>query len=332
MIRRIRCYQTKNTVPYQNLAAEEYLLNHVEEGECILYLWQNRKTVVIGRNQNAWKECRTGELEADGGYLVRRLSGGGAVFHDLGNLNFTFLMRSEDYHLNRQLSVIVRAVNALGIPAELSGRNDIIANGRKFSGNAFYHAEGRSYHHGTLLVDVDMSQLSRYLNVSIEKLKSKGVDSVKSRVVNLSSFQPDITVELVAEKLAEAFGEVYGLPPEAVREDEFESGALLELTEKFSSWDWKFGRRIAFEAELSNRFSWGDLQIQLVLNAGKVEQAQVYSDSMDVEFIRLMPQALTGRAFTSRDLADALEKIPAPDDLTQKMRRDIRTYLLSRYL
>ena len=144
---------------------EQYLLENVQQETCILYLWQNRRTVVIGRNQNALRECRTTQLEADGGFLARRLSGGGAVFHDLGNLNFTFLVNKEDYDLQRQLSVIVEACRAMGIPAECSGRNDVLSEGRKFSGNAFYEHRGKSYHHGTLLVDVDMENMLSLIHI-----------------------------------------------------------------------------------------------------------------------------------------------------------------------
>lgn len=136
--------------PYENLALEEMLLTHVPKESCILYLWQNQKTVVIGKNQNAWKECRVKELEEDGGFLARRLSGGGAVFHDLGNLNFTFLMNSPDYDLSRQLDVILQAVASLGISAQKSGRNDVTtADGRKLIDRRS-HGEGLQrwgYHH-----------------------------------------------------------------------------------------------------------------------------------------------------------------------------------------
>ena len=138
MINQIILYESKSFDPYLNLATEQYLMETVEEDACILFLWQNQNTVVIGKNQNAWKECRTDLLREEGGFLARRLSGGGAVFHDLGNLNFTFLMPQAEYDLDRQFSVIAEAVSMLGLHAERSGRNDVLAEGRKFSGNAFY--------------------------------------------------------------------------------------------------------------------------------------------------------------------------------------------------
>ncbi|MDR2776191.1 MAG: lipoate--protein ligase, partial [Tannerella sp.] len=205
---------SEQTNPYKNIALEEYLLWNVEKDECILYLWQNRHTVVIGINQNPWKEAHVKELEQDGGFLARRMSGGGAVFHDLGNLNFTFLVREGKYDVVRQLDVIIHAVAKFGIYAVRSGRNDILTDGKKFSGNAFFNSRGYCYHHGTLLLNVDMSDLSRYLNVSHTKLQSKGVDSVRSRVINLKDLAPDIAVESLQTALIEAFGEVYGGSPQ----------------------------------------------------------------------------------------------------------------------
>ena len=220
MIKRLLVCRSRGSDPYENLALEEALLNRVGEGEIILYLWQNERTVVIGRNQNPWKECRTALLAEEGGHLARRLSGGGAVFHDLGNLNFTFLMREEDYDLARQLSVIESACRSLGIPVERSGRNDLLADGRKFSGNAFCHHKGRAYHHGTLMVDVDMERVNRYLSPSRAKLAAKGVDSVRSRVVNLREFVPELTVDQLADALIDAMAEVYAVAAHSVRHNE----------------------------------------------------------------------------------------------------------------
>ena len=197
MVEKITYIESGQFHPYKNLAVEEYLLLHCEPQECILYLWQNQNTVVIGRNQNAWKECKVESLEENGGHLARRLSGGGAVYHDLGNLNFTFLVSKENYSIDRQLEVIVKAVQKLGAKAEKSGRNDILIDGKKFSGNAFFDSKGYYYHHGTLLLNVDTASMSRFLNPSKAKLQSKGIDSVRSRVVNLSSLCPDITVDTI---------------------------------------------------------------------------------------------------------------------------------------
>ena len=165
--------------PWLNLSVEEQLLNSVKPGQFILYLWQNHNTVVIGKNQNAWRECKTELLENEGGKLARRLSGGGAVFHDIGNLNFTFVVDRENYDLTKQVSVILNAVNSLGINAEMNGRNDLTVDKRKFSGNAFCFRKHGAYHHGTVLVNADMSKMARYLQVSKEKILSKGIQSVQ---------------------------------------------------------------------------------------------------------------------------------------------------------
>lgn len=274
--------RARGTDPYENLALEEYLLFHVKAGECVLYLWQNRNTVVIGRNQNAWKECRVSLLEEENGYLARRLSGGGAVYHDLGNLNFTFLVRKEDYNLKKQLEVIARAARSFGIEAEVSGRNDVLAQGRKFSGNAFYESGDFAYHHGTILVDVDTDRMSRYLTVSKEKLKSHSVDSVRSRVGNLKEFCPQLTVETMETAMQVSFAEVYGQTPQ-IRELTAEDRAFVErLKEKYASWDFRFGRAISFTNEAEKRFSWGSVQIQWEVFKGSIRDIKIYSDSLDV--------------------------------------------------
>ncbi len=195
--------------PYRNLAVEKLLLDWCDAGPT-LYLWQNEQTVVIGRNQDAQLECRTDLLESEGGHLARRLSGGGAVYHDLGNLNFSFLAAERDYDVPRQLDVVCRAVESFGLRAVFSGRNDLEIGGRKFSGNAFYERGGRHCHHGTVLVDVDRSAMARYLTVPEDKLASKGVASVQARIVNLRELSPDVTVERMKTALLDAFAFVYG--------------------------------------------------------------------------------------------------------------------------
>lgn len=309
MIDRLIWIDTQNTYPYRNLAVEEYMTTHVPEGTCILYLWQNRHTVVIGKNQNCWKECRVNYLEREGGYLVRRLSGGGAVFHDLGNLNFTFIVRKPDYDVDRQLQAILEAVRLVGIQAEKTGRNDITAKGRKFSGNAFYRSGEYCYHHGTLLIHADKEDMSRYLNVSKEKLASKGVSSVKSRVANLCEFTPDLTVDRMKEALIEAFSRVYGLKAQRMKENELPQKAIDELTEKFESWEWKYGRKIPFEYEMEKRFPWGAVQIQLHVNGGKIQDVNVFSDAMDQELIGALADRLKGCRYDDISMCGAVEQL-----------------------
>jgi lipoate-protein ligase A len=306
MIKKTLLCTTDCLLPYRNLALEKYLMDTVPAETCILYLWQNQNTVVIGRNQNCWKECRVKDLEANGGHLARRPSGGGAVFHDLGNLNFTFLVPREDYDVSRQLDVILQAVSACGIHAEKSGRNDITVDGRKFSGNAFYFHGKNACHHGTILVDVDKEKAGKYLSVSTDKIRSKGVDSVRSRIVNLKEFCPDLTIERMKQELTEAFGRVYGTKPQMISPEAIDKDRVEELYRKFSSPDWIYGTRMPFSCEFSSRFAWGGVSIGLQVNGGIISAAQVDSDAMDEEFIRQIAPSLIGCPFSSEEAAKRL--------------------------
>lgn len=297
------------TDPYQNIALEEYLLMHTEPEECILYLWQNRKTVVIGYNQNAWKECRIEALEEDGGHLARRLSGGGAVFHDLGNLNFTFLTRRDSYSVERQTEVILRAVKAFGIEAVRTGRNDLAVDGKKFSGNAFYRTGDFCYHHGTILIRADKQEMSRYLNVSREKLQSKGVESVRSRVENLAFYEPSLTVEQMRNALVEAYAGVYGGIPNALLQSELPAEALREGTKKFSSWEWLYGRKLPFNFEVTRRFAWGEVLVRLEISEGIIRNAAIWTDALDTEWPRKAEHALEGCRYRKAEIGRALELI-----------------------
>ncbi|MBR2935022.1 MAG: lipoate--protein ligase [Oscillospiraceae bacterium] len=308
MIERISLFQHDCLDPYRNLAVEEYLLDTVEPGQCILYLWQNENTVVIGRNQNAWKECRTSVLEQEGGHLARRLSGGGAVFHDRGNLNFTFLVREEDYDLDRQLSVIQSACKALGLEAERSGRNDVLVDGRKFSGNAFYHSHGKAYHHGTVLVDTDGEKMARYLSPSKAKLQAKGVESVRARVVNLIELVPDLTCARMAEELAVAFEQVYGMTAQHIDPARLDWERIEQLQNRNASADWLYGPRLPLTFECEERFSWGSLQLQVQVESGVVVQAKVYSDAMDWDLAPALERALTGSRFLLKELQERVQE------------------------
>ena len=276
MINKTAYIESTGTNPHKNLAIEEYLFSRCGEDEVILYLWQNQNTIVIGKNQNAWKECQISRIEEDGAVIARRISGGGAVFHDLGNLNFTFLASKENYDLKRQLEVILKAVQKLGIHAEASGRNDILVDGQKFSGNAFHEHKGRCYHHGTIMVDVKLGELNKYLNVSKKKLDSKGIKSVRSRVANLIDYNPGLTIEQLKKALKETFEEVYGHESRIIKEEELDRQAVLELYEKYASWDWVYGRQFEFQYEISERFCWGQVDIQFQVDSGRITDVEVF--------------------------------------------------------
>ncbi len=332
MIYKLLWIDTENTYPYKNLAMEEYMTLHVPEGTCILFLWQNRHTVVIGRNQDCWKECRVSALEEDGGYLVRRLSGGGAVFHDLGNLNFTFMVKKEDYDVDRQLQVIIEAVRMAGIRAEKTGRNDITVEGRNFSGNAFYQSGDCCYHHGTLMLRADKEQMSKYLNVSKEKLASKGVSSVKSRVANLCEYNPELTIEQIKKNLVQAFSEVYGREAKELKEQELPEAGIKILMEKFESWDWKYGRKIPFEYEMERRFPWGGVRLQLQVNEGRIQDVNVFSDAMEQGVIEELAAKLKGCPYMADAICSAVKAVrgsreigekEAPESIVEQMKTDI---------
>lgn len=317
MITELSYYISDSFNPYHNLAVEESLLESVRPGQMILYLWQNERTVVIGKNQNAWKECRFQQLEQDGGYLARRLSGGGAVFHDLGNLNFTFLMPASDYDLPRQMSVILQAVRALGIDAQKSGRNDVTVDGKKFSGNAFCQKGSNAYHHGTLMLQVDTQKVASYLNVSEKKLRSKGVSSVTSRVCNLCDFMPQLDRAQMQQRLLEALGEVYGLVPQPLEDSFLDRERVAQLEERNASWEWKFGRKLAFTWERDERFDWGEVQLQLQIDQGIIQDALLYSDALDAEFLAPVRERLLGCRMEPDSLQEALSALADTDQHRQ---------------
>ncbi len=299
--------------PYYNLALEEYLLQHIPENGCILYLWQNDRTVVIGRNQNPWAECRTALLQEEGGCLARRLSGGGAVYHDLGNLNFTFLCEEQNFDIPKELSVIQKAVSYAGIRAEFSGRNDLLAGGKKFSGNAFYHSKGFSYHHGTLLISSDMEKLQRYLSPSKAKLQSKGIASVRSRITNLCDLSPALTCEAMKGYIQRAFGEIYGGTPVPLPLPEQE--AILPLRTRYESESWLYGKPMPFSCRLSGSFPWGSLEMLLSVESGVIKGVQVYTDAMEHTLSEKLTNALTHCSFRARDMMMAVSPLENGTDI-----------------
>lgn len=321
MIRTLRYYISDSLDPYKNLAIEKYLLDSVPDDCCTLYLWQNENTVVIGKNQNPWSECRCKELESDGGRLARRLSGGGAVFHDTGNLNFTFICTEENYNLDKQLKVIQTACRLAGIETELSGRNDLLADGRKFSGNAFYNAKGKAYHHGTILINADLERMQKYLTPPKAKLSAKGVKSVGARVVNLSTLSESLTCQDMRAYMLSAFEKVYGM--QATRIADIETKNVESLAKQYSSWDFLYGNTIPFSVSAESHFSWGHARLLLQINEGVISDAQLFTDAMDGNLSETVCQTINKCRFE----LDAIEKALL-EALPQNLVQDFITLFL----
>ena len=318
--------------PWFNLALEDHLVDLVSQeamegrSRLILYLWQNDNTVVIGRNQNAWMECKTELLEEDGGRLARRSTGGGAVYHDLGNLNFSIITPKSMYETKRSLQIIVNAVNKAGIKAYASGRNDILAQEAKFSGNAFLVRKEAGLHHGTILVDSDYARIGKYLNVPAAKLEYKGIKSVKSRVINLAILNEGLTIEDMKRYVAEAFLEEYG--PDIIESDyyydEGDSDNFLDTHEKYASWDWRYGQTIKFTSVMEKYFSWGNIQLCFTVSRGKVDQAQIYTDALDSLFFAKLSKALEGERYELTDMIKTLEACEESPDILDFTGRSVK--------
>lgn len=290
-----------------NLARDGYFLDNINAEAILLYFYVNSNAVIIGRNQNAWRECNLNAMDTDGVQLVRRHTGGGAVYHDNGNLNFSFIMNERNYDLHRQLKVIVGALEKVGIIAEVSGRNDVIINGRKFSGNAFGLSRGNRGHHGTILVDTNLSMLSRYLNVSKAKLQSKGISSVRSRVCNLAEEIKGISVDTVRRLIIDSFIEEYG----AAEEYRLSAEAIDDIAKRYEqqkSWEWRLGKTPEFDYALEHRFSFGELQLLLCLKHGHIASVNVFSDALDVDIAEMLKHRLIDCRFDPKSMAAALSE------------------------
>lgn len=312
--------------PYRNLALEEQLLQGMVPGARILYLWRNAQTVVIGRNQCAWLECNTEALRDDGGTLARRLSGGGAVYHDLGNLNFTFLYPKAEEDIGRQTKVIAEAVASFGLRAEQTGRNDIEIGGRKFSGNAFYATGNRAFHHGTIMLSVDRDRLTRYLRVDPEKYRSKGVPSVRARVVNLGELCPGLHVVDMKKALRKAFEAEFGAETAPVPETLLNPEEINTRRERYAGWDWVMGQPIAFTWAGEERFSWGGLRMELQVAGGLISDCRVFSDAMSTEVFERAAALLKGCRFEKEALRTGmspLREAPEHEDILSLLERSL---------
>ena len=283
--------------PFLNRAVEQYLTEHQEEGVVTLYLWKNRQTVVIGYNQNPYAECNVKLLLDEGGHLMRRGTGGGAVYHDLGNINFSFIADKSHYDVKKQLSVIQDALLSYGLQTEISGRNDLTCQGRKFSGNAFAKGQSNDLHHGTILIKTDGAMMQRYLIVDQAKLMKNGVKSVASRVINLSELVPELTSENIKQPLIASFEKIYGGKADILDFDTIINNKEVQsIRDEISSHVFLFGRWEQFKTSKKARFAWGGVEIALQIDEANavIKDIQIASDCLEPEAIQRAEVLLRG--------------------------------------
>lgn len=320
MTEQLRIFISASTDPWFNLAVEECIFRQMPANQKVLYLWRNADTVVIGRGQNPWKECNTRRMEADQVKLARRQSGGGAVFHDLGNTNFTFMAGKPGYDKSVSTSIILHALASLGINASASGRNDLIVQTeqgeRKISGSAYRETPDRGFHHGTLLLSADLSRLANYLNPDPKKLASKGIASVRSRVANLNEIRADIDHEIICEAIQHAFVAYYSSDDTAMPIVEYISPENMPDLPKFAeqyaiqkSWEWNFGKAPEFTHLLEQRFDWGGVELHFDVHKGHISQVKSYTDSLYPELIEAVEACLVGCIYNHAEVTQRLASL-----------------------
>ena len=298
------------TDPRINLAIEEYALKNLDIDETYLLFYINEPSIIIGKNQNTIEEINTEYVESKGIHVVRRLSGGGAVYHDLGNLNFSFITKDdgESFHNFRKFTEpVVAALKSLGVNAELSGRNDLLAEGRKVSGNAQFSTRGRMFSHGTLLFNSEMDHVVSALKVKKDKIESKGIKSIRSRVANISEFLPEkINIqEFRSLILKHIFEGKEDIPEYVLTEEDWEKIHQLSK-ERYQNWEWNYGKSPKFNLQHSHRFPVGSIDVRLEVNKGLIENCKVYGDFFGVGDVSDIETRLIGLRYEKSELEKAL--------------------------
>ncbi|WP_339149982.1 MULTISPECIES: lipoate--protein ligase [unclassified Sutcliffiella] len=300
------------TDPRINLAIEEYALKNLDIEDTYLLFYINEPSIIIGKNQNSVEEINTKYVEDNGIHVVRRLSGGGAVYHDHGNLNFSFITKDdgESFHNFKKFTApVVEALKSLGVEAEMSGRNDILAEGRKISGNAQFSTRGRMFSHGTLLFDSEIEHVVSALNVKKDKIESKGIKSIRSRVANIKEFlNEDISIEQFRQLLLEAIFKSKDIPKYELTEEDWKNIHELSM-ERYQNWDWNYGKSPKFNLQHSHRFPVGQIDVRLDVTKGKIENCKIYGDFFGVGDVSEVENLLSGVKYEKAGISQALEGI-----------------------
>ncbi|SFF02338.1 lipoate--protein ligase [Alteribacillus iranensis] len=300
------------TDPRINLAIEEFALQKMDlnEEDTYLLFYINEPSIIIGKNQNTIEEINVDYVEKNGIHIVRRLSGGGAVYHDLGNLNFSFLTKDDGnsfQNFAKFTEPVIRALRDIGVPAELSGRNDIEADGKKISGNAQFSTKGRMFSHGTLMLDSEIENVVASLRVKDEKIKSKGIKSIKSRVGNINDYlDHKLTINEFKNVLLQSiFHHVDEIPTYQLTDSDWDEIRAIS-NKRYKNWDWNYGKSPAFDTKRSKKFPAGLIDIRFNVRKGYIQHCKIYGDFFGVKDIKDVELALSGTKYEPASIRKSL--------------------------
>lgn len=318
-MQKLKVFLTDGYNPHLNLATEEWIFHNLDATDQILFLWRNEETVVIGRNQNPWSECNLAAMKENRVHLARRNTGGGAVYHDLGNTNFTFLSPRDSYKRENNIAIIFNALKELGIQGEASGRNDLLVSfadgARKFSGSAYREKKDRAFHHGTIMMSIDLSRLGNYLTPNPKKLKAKGKESVRARVANLNELVPDISHDKLAPLLIRSFEQFYGQEAEITHlslKSLQEIPELKEQYEKLSSWEWLYGNTLEFSHKMDDYLSLGFFDFHFQVEEARIKDLKIYTDCLYPALIEELTEGFKDQPYTSTTVNTVFNSLKGP--------------------
>jgi len=289
--------ETGSTDPYFNLAFEEYVFERLDPSQSYFILWQNENTIVVGRHQNTYEEINQEYVTEHGIRVVRRLSGGGAVYHDLGNLNYTFIVDKEaapDLNFAVFVVPVIKTLEKIGVKAEFTGRNDLTIGGKKFCGNAQYVRRGRVLHHGCIMLNSNITVVASALKVREAKFQSKGVKSVRSRVTTINAHAPrPVSMEEFKQLLKEHILQTEGLQEMALTPAQLEEVRQLR-DQKYATWEWNYGASPAYDVRVEERFPSGLVTAYMQVEAGRIQAVKIYGDFFSSAELSELEKALVG--------------------------------------
>lgn len=331
MIRRTACLIARGQDPYRNLAIEKHLMDTLPEETAILYLWQSRQTVMLGRRQNPWYECPVDRFTMAGGLVARRLSGGGVMYQDPGCLNFSFLLPKGELNIPRQWSMLGMMAGAFGIQAETVGRSDLGVMGRPFCRNAFFKSGSAAMHHGTLMVNAGLGAMTQALEVEEGKLP-QGMKRPPSSPVNLADLNPDMTIPSLEQALYWAFARTFGAEPSMLDERMLDGVSIEKLTQQFCDRNWIFPQAAPYSFCVAERFPWGGVTVQMMAQGGVIRSVCIYTDAMEAGLFELLEQSLVGAPFLISAILGRFEQKLAwvQDAHLLQMATDVSTLICGR--